>query len=101
MDDFWTFIANAALFYLAFKLGQISVWTKIGQANKEDFRVQLQQVRQSGLRPIITVEQINGVYYAYDGNDFLAQGNTAEEIGQLIAKRYPNKYALAKVEIKA
>lgn len=101
MDEFWTFVVNALLFFLAFKIGQISVWVKIGLQEKEDIRVRLEEVRRTGIRPVITVEEINGVYYAYDGSDFLAQGTSPDELGQLIAQRFPNKYKLAKVEIKA
>lgn len=101
MDEFWTFILNALLFYMAFKAGQISVLTKIGQQERTIMQTKLEEIRRTGQRPIITVEEINGVYYAFDGNDFLAQGTTPDEIGKLIAQRFPNKYVLAKVEIKA
>lgn len=100
MQEFYSFLVNAFLFFLAFKVGQLSVWFKIGQQNKEDVRTKLEAVRQTGVRPVITVEEINGVYYAYDGNDFLAQGKSPDELGKLIANRFPEKYHLAKVEIK-
>lgn len=101
MEDFWTFLINAFLFYLAFKIGQISVWVKLGMQQKEDIQVRLEEVKRTGVRPVITVEEINGIYYAYDGPDFLAQGTNPDELGRLIAQRFPNKYQLAKVEIKA
>lgn len=101
MQDFWTVLVNALLFFLAYKIGQMSILLKIGQANRTEIEQRLAQVRTTGLRPIITVEEIDGIFYAYDGNDFLAQGNTADELGKLIAKRYPNKYHLAKVEYRA
>lgn len=100
MQEFYSFLVNAFLFFLAFKVGQLSVWLKIGQQNRNDIQTKLEVVRQSGLRPVITVEEINGVYYAYDGNDFLAQGKSPDELGKLIATRFPEKYHLAKVEIK-
>jgi hypothetical protein len=89
------------LFFLAFKAGQISVWVKLGMQQKEDLQVRLEEVRRTGIRPVITIEEINGIYYAYDGSDFLAQGTNPDELGRLIAQRFPNKYHLAKVEIKA
>jgi hypothetical protein len=101
MDEIWTFLLNAVLFYMAFKVGQVSAWTKIHDKDKEIIQTKLEEVRKTGIRPIITVEEINGIYYAFDGNDFLAQGATADEVGRLIAQRFPNKYQLAKVEIKA
>ena len=101
MQDFWAVVVNALLFFLAYKAGQISILLRIGQTGKNDVEQQLKQVRQTGIRPLITVEEIDGIFYAYDGNDFLAQGNTADELGKLIAKRFPNKYHLAKVEYKA
>lgn len=100
MQEFYSFLVNVFLFFLAFKVGQLSVWFKIEQQNRNDIQTKLKVVRQSGLRPVITVEEINGVYYAYDGNDFLAQGKSPDELGKLIANRFPEKYHLAKVEIK-
>lgn len=100
MQEFYSFLVNAFLFFLAYKVGQLSVWFKIGQQNRNDIQTKLEAVRQTSLRPVITVEEINGVYYAYDGNDFLAQGKNPDELGKLIANRFPEKYHLAKVEIK-
>lgn len=100
-QQFWEFLVNAALFYMAFKLGQLSVRVQMNMDQRSEIQAKLAQVRNTGQRPTITVEEINGVFYAYDGNDFLAQGITPDELGKLIAKRYPNKYHIAKIEIKA
>jgi len=100
-QDLIGILVNAMLFFLAYKIGQISMIIKMGQQNKPQIQQQLEQVRITGKRPIITVEEINGVFYAYDGNDFLAQGTSAAEVGHLIAARFPNKYRLAEVKIKA
>lgn len=100
-QEIWEILINAILFFLAFKIGQVSVYYKIASDQRNQMQKQLQQVRITGQRPVITVEQINGMYYAYDGNDFLAQGLTPDELGSSIAQRFPNKYGLAKVEIKA
>jgi hypothetical protein len=101
MNEFWTFLINAALFFLAFKLGQFSVYLKIHKLEPTEVQVKLEEVRKTGIRPVVTVEEINGIYYAYDGNDFLGQGSTPDELGSSIAQRFPNKYRLAKIEIKA
>jgi len=101
MDEFWTFIINALFFFIAFKAGQISVLTKTGQKERTVMQIKSEEIRQTGQRPIIIVEKINGIYYAFDGNDFLAQGNTPDEIGKLIVQRFPDKYVSAKVEMKA
>lgn len=101
MDEFWIFIVNALLFFLAFKIGQLSVWVKIGLNNREKIQKELETVRVTGIRPVITVEEINGIYYAYDGKDFLAQGKDPDELGRRIANRFPNKYAGSKVSIKS
>lgn len=100
-QDLIGILVNVILFFLAFKLGQISMIVKMGQQNRTEIQQRLEQVRIAGKRPLITVEEINGTFYAYDGNDFLAQGITPDELGKLIAKRYPNKYHIAKIEIKA
>lgn len=94
------FLVNAILFFLAFKAGQMSILLKLGHENRSEMQKQLEQVRASGQRPMITVEEINGIYYAYDGNDFLAQGKTPDELGKLIARRFPNKYHLAKISFQ-
>jgi len=100
MDDFWMVITAAVLFYIVFKVGQISARVQDHQ-QKRTISAELEQVRITGQRPVITVEEINGVYYAFDGNDFLAQGTTPDELGKLIANRFPNKYHLAKITLKA
>jgi hypothetical protein len=99
-NEFWTFLINAILFFLAFKLGQISVHVRYNQQNQIETSRNLAVIRQTGQRPVITVEEINGIFYAYDGNDFLAQGPSPDELGKSIANRFPNKYHLARVEIK-
>jgi hypothetical protein len=99
-QDFFGILVNAILFFLAYKIGQMSILLKLGQENRSQIQKQLEQVRLTSQRPVITVEEINGIYYAYDGNDFLAQGETADEVGRSIAQRYPNKYKLAEVKIK-
>lgn len=100
MEDFWTFLINAFLFYLAYKLGQVSAYFKLGTQKKEDMQLRLEEVRRTGIRPLITVEEINGIYYAFDGNDFLAQGRSPDELGISISNRFPNKYHMARIEIK-
>lgn len=89
------FIVNCLLFFCVFKLGQISVY----------YRVQSQSVKPQPeikvIRRQIDIEEINGVYYAYDGNDFLAQATTPDELGQMIAARFPDKYQRAKISIKS
>jgi len=100
-QDLIGILVNVILFFLAFKLGQINMIVKMGQQNRTQNQQQLEQVRITGKRPLITVEEINGIFYAYDGNDFLAQGKSAAEVGHLIAERFPGKYKLAEVKIKA
>lgn len=89
------FIVNCLLFFCVFKLGQISVY----------YRVQSQSVKPQPeikvIRRQIDIEEINGVYYAYDGNDFLAQATTPDELGQMIAARFQDKYKRAKISIKS
>jgi hypothetical protein len=101
MQEFWSFVINALLFFFAYKIGQVSVWMKIGQIHKAEIQNRITEVKLPGQRPVITVEEINGIFYAYDGNDFLAQAKSADELGRAIADRFPTKYHLAKVEIKA
>jgi hypothetical protein len=101
MEDFTQFIVNAILFFIAYKLGQFSMLGRITEIQRSEIQQKLAEVRQTGHRPMITIEEINGIYYAYDGNDFLAQGKDPHELGTLIAQRFPNKYQLAQVKVKA
>jgi hypothetical protein len=101
MDELWTFLLDALLFFVIFKLGQISAWNKMQTKNREIIQVGLEEITKTKKYPIITVEEINGVLYAFDGNDFLAQGNSADEVGRLIIQRFSDKYYLAKIEIKS
>ncbi len=102
MEELWPHIINGIFFYIAYKLGQMSVRIQM-KVGRESSQIQrdLEKVRLTGQRPTITVEEINGIYYAYDGNDFLGQGTSPDELGKTIADRFPNKYHLAKVTIKA
>lgn len=98
MDEFWQFIINAVLFLLAFKAGQFSMLVKLSQTETKNnnFGKSLHQEKS-----VITVEEIEGIYYAYDGNDFLGQGKSPHELGDLIARRYPGKYRMSNIKIKA
>jgi hypothetical protein len=98
-QELWNILVNGILFYLAFKMGQISILAKSNTKDRTEI-TKIENVRLPNLRPIITIEEINGVYYAYDGNDFIGQGTSPDELGSLIAKRYPNKYSMAKIEFK-
>lgn len=99
-QDVISFIVQAFLFWLVFKLGQIHGSARtVHEFGKRNTRTET--IQSPSRHPVITVEEINGIYYAYDGNDFLAQGQTPTELGELIAKRFSGKYTLAKVEIKA
>lgn len=99
MNEIVSFLVNAFLFYLAFKAGQISVYFQHGK--QQVLKHDAETIINSGIKPVITVEEINGIYYAYDGNDFLAQGSTPDDLGKKIATRFPNKYRVAQIKIKA
>lgn len=99
-QELWNLFVNAILFFLAFKMGQLSVYIKLGSKERTEISPKMENVRLPNLRPIITIEEINGIYYAYDGNDFIGQGASPDELGSLIAKRYPNKYTMAKIQFK-
>lgn len=101
MEDIVQFLVHAILFFLVFKVGQISMLNKLNQQQRTDMQEKLQVVRQTGQRPLITIEEIDGIYYAYDGNDFLAQGKSPQELGAMIAQRFPNKYQLAQIKVQA
>lgn len=90
-----TLIIQAFLFWLVFRLGHIS-----GRVNAEKSKIDVISNLKLSKPTTITVEIINGVYYAYDGNDFLAQATSADDLGKNIADRYPNKYLHAKVDVK-
>lgn len=92
-----TLLVNAALFFIVYKLGQWSILLKIGVESQKRITENSRIIRE---KSIITVEQIDGIYYAYDGNDFLAQGSNPEELGQEISKRFPDKYNGARIKVK-
>ena len=94
--QFISFVVDGFLFYLAFKIGQISGVVR----SKELAKPNTQQIVNMG-RSIITIEEINGIYYAYDGNNFLAQGHDAVELGRKVAARFPHKYRLAQIVVKS
>lgn len=95
-QDVASFIVNCFLFFIVYKLGQFSL---IHRANVHANKSRIEPV------PVvfrkINIEEIDGIYYAYDGNDFLAQGNTPDELGASIAKRFPDKYKRVEFEVKS
>jgi len=93
--QFISFVVDGFLFYLAFKIGQISGVVR----SKELAKPNTQQIVNM-VRSIITIEEINGIYYAYDGNDFLAQGATPNELVNSIINRFPKKYLDVRVMVK-
>lgn len=98
-QEFVNFIVHALLFWLVYKIGQLHGGVNAVRALRDQPQI-TDKIKLPRQRPIITVEEINGVYYAYDGNDFLAQGQTPDELGKLIANRFPNRYHLAKIEMR-
>lgn len=99
-QDVISFIVQAFLFWLVFKLGQIHGSARtVHELGKRNTRAETIQL--PSRRPVITVEEINGMFYAYDGSDFLAQASSPDDLGRKIAHRFPNKYHSAQVEIKA
>lgn len=98
LSELITVLVNAFLFFIVYKLGQFSILIKL------DKHQHLKKIEQHSTaiisRPIITIEEINGNFYAYDGDDFLAQGASADELGKHIAQRYPSKYQSAKIQMK-
>lgn len=51
----------------------------------------------------ITIEQHNGVFYVYgrEDNQFMGQGNTKEDLEDVLAKRFPGKrFACAEKVLK-
>lgn len=93
-QEFLSFISNVLLFLVIYKIGQYSMVVK---TVREIHRSHIEKPLKQGK---ISIEEIDGIFYAYDGNDFLAQGKTPEELGALISKRFPNKYRMAGVEFK-
>ena len=92
------FLLNIVLFYCAYKIGRFSVYSKIARSSIEKTKLPLMT---SAEKRVISVEQIDGIYYAYDGNDFLAQGHDAVELGRKVAARFPHKYRLAQIVVKS
>jgi len=90
-------LLQALSYYGFYKFGQYTLAARLSKAQQEEINEPMSQPK---LPRRITVEEINGIYYAYDGDDFLAQGRSPEELGQMIAQRFPNKYNMATVKVK-
>lgn len=93
------FIVHALLFWLVYKIGQLHGGVNAVRALRDQPQI-TDKIKLPGQRPIITVEEIDGVYYAYDGHDFLAQASSPDDLGRRIADRFPNKYHLAQIKVK-
>jgi hypothetical protein len=95
LTGFW----YGLLIFFVFKMGQISVYAK-HQTIFERQATTTERPTVIKSKPLITVEEINGTYYAYDGDDFLAQGNDPDELSAKIASRFPQKYVGARVQLR-
>jgi len=84
-------ILNFVLFILMFRLGQYSMARHIN-GSQNQARTSRVHVNNK-----ITLEEINGVFYAYCDNDFIAQGKNVEELCESIVKRFPEKFKNANV----
>lgn len=94
-------LVNALIFFLVYKIGEIVGHVKATRLqNMRPSTQQAEQFKLTSRQPIITVEEINGIFYAYDGNDFLAQAAEPDTLGKLIVDRYANKYATAHIQFK-
>jgi len=91
------FLVNAILFFIVYKLGQFSVHLKNTRAEIEERNT---KTSITSFNKIVTVEEINGIYLAYDGDDFLGQANSPEELGKVLANKYKTKYLAAKVQMR-
>lgn len=97
-QDLLSLFVNAILFWIAFKIGQVSMYIRLNPADR-DKKIQ-SPVSVTIKRNVITVEEINGIFYAYDGNDFLAQGNDPDELSKRIVARFPDKYVGARIQMR-
>ena len=82
-----------------FKLGENMAYLRIARglvALKEIAESQPETVEEA--RGVATIEKIGEQYYAYIGNDFVAQGETIDKVNEAIKaaiKQNPNKYISA------
>lgn len=84
-------IINCVLFMLMFRLGQHSMAQHI---NRLQNQAPSSRVHENN---VITLEEINGVFYAYCDHDFIAQGKNIEELCESIVKRFPERFKNASV----
>jgi hypothetical protein len=100
--EFLDFISYIGIIYLAFKvgvhIGRFKVWAEIAEINKK-----LSNQIEETVTGQMTVEKINGQYYAYLNNDFIAQASTIEEMTDILEKfivKNPKRYSSINVQVK-
>ena len=99
--DILDIIFNALLFYIVFKLGEHFAYVKLSHGI-----LKLKDRAQESIEKIesvLTVEKINNQYYAYMNNNFVGQGQTLDEVTQVITdsvRKNPSRYASVKVTLK-
>ena len=100
--EFLDFIFYIAIIYFAFKaglhIGRFKLWAEIAEINK---RV-INQIEETVTGQMI-VEKINGQYYAYLNNTFIAQAATIEEMSKILEQfiiKNPTRYTSINVQVK-
>jgi hypothetical protein len=100
--EFLDFIFYISIIYLAYKaglhIGRFRLWSEIAEINK---RV-INQIEET-VTGQMTVEKINGQYYAYLNNTFIAQAATIEEMTKILEQfiiKNPIRYTSINVQVK-
>lgn len=90
-----------AIAWCIFKLGEHSAYFRIARglvALKEIAEAEAKTETVEEARGVATIEKIGEQYYAYIGNDFVAQGESIDKVNEEIKsaiKKNPTKYISA------
>lgn len=97
----WGLIITQALFFwLAYKIGQISVINRLGQGLKEELEkkgIQIERDEDGNIslkkeEILLEIERIGTAYYAYSNEgQFLAQASDFRGLMETIKKQHPGK----------
>lgn len=103
MDFIFSFLIYFMVFWLVFKLGEFYGYFRIarGLANIKEIAEMLEQKgdEHEQIKDKVTIEEIDGIYYAFINDHFVGQGSTIDDAKKYVEQELTKKYKISSLEL--
>lgn len=101
MDFIISTVLYLMIFWLIFRLGEYYAYFKIakGLANLKEISAMLQDQDSGKIEDKVTIEEIDGHYYAYINDIFVGQGATINDAKGYVEKELKRKHKISSLEL--